>query len=66
MIIKADDKWLDKLYNIEYKLDCGKVCTVSGILSNIDKNYFYFDEPNNGGLIIIAQEAIRTLQVIQK
>lgn len=66
MIILAEDKWLNKPYNIEYKLSCGKVRTISGILSNIDKEFLYFDELDNGGLIMIAQEAIRTLQPIQK
>ena len=65
MILKVDDKAYDKLYNIEWRLGNGKIQTTSATLVNIGDGYFYFEYPN-GGLFIVEQKAVRSLECIER
>lgn len=64
MMLKTDEKAYDKVYNIEWYLGNGKLQTTSAILVNVGCGYFYFEYPN-GGLFIIEQKAIRSLDCIE-
>ena len=55
----------EKVYNIEWYSGNSKLQTTSAMLDNIDNKYFYFRYPN-GGLFIVEQEAIRSLECISK
>lgn len=54
----------DKAYNIEWYSGDGKLQTTSAILIDSGDGYFYF-EYCNGGLFVVEQRAIRSLQCIQ-
>jgi hypothetical protein len=54
-----------KTYNIEWYLGNGRLQTTSATLDNIGNGYFYFEYPN-GGLFIIEQKTIRSLECIEK
>ena len=66
MIIGANknDTACNKTYNIEWYLGNGKIKTTSAMLENIGDGYFYFVYPN-GGLFIVEQKDIRSLQCIE-
>ena len=53
----------EKMYNIEWYLGNGRLQTTSAILENIGDGYFYFAYPN-GGLFIVEQRAIRSLECV--
>ena len=53
-----------KIYNVEWYLGNGKLQTTSAILENIGNGYFYFEYPN-GGLFIVEQRAIRSLECVE-
>lgn len=53
-----------KTYNIEWYLGNGRLRTTSAMLENIGNEYFYFVYPN-GGLFIVEQKAIRSLQCVE-
>lgn len=61
--MKVDNKAYDKSYNIEWYLGNGKLQTTSAILVNVGDGYFYF-EYQNGGLFVVEQKAIRSLECI--
>lgn len=63
MIIKADNKAYEKPYNIEWYLGNGRLQTTNAILVNVGDGYFYFEYPD-GGLFIVEQRAIRSLECI--
>lgn len=63
MIIKANEDAYNKKYNIEWYLGNGQLKTTSATLVNIGDKYFYF-EYDNGGLFIVEQKAIRSLQCL--
>ena len=52
-----------KKYNIEWYLGNGRLRTTSAILEDFGDGYFYFAYPN-GGLFIIEQKAVRSLECI--
>jgi hypothetical protein len=54
----------EKIYNVEWYLGNGKLQTTSAILKNIGNGYFYFEYPN-GGLFIVEQRAIRSLECVE-
>lgn len=60
MIVKTDERSYDKQYNIEWYTGNGRLHTTNATLENIGDGYFYFKYPN-GGLLIIEQRAIRSL-----
>lgn len=64
MIMKANDAAYDKKYNIEWYLGNGRLATTSAALTNVGDGYFYF-EYENGGLLIIDQRAIRSLDCLE-
>lgn len=64
MILKTDEKAYDKVYNIEWRLDNGRLKTTSAMLVNVGDGYFYFEYPN-GGLFIIEQKAVRSLECVE-
>ena len=53
-----------RIYNVEYEMGNGKLCTFSNVLVNIDNKYFWFDSPEDG-LAIINQDRVVTM-VCQK
>lgn len=65
MIIVGEEKWYDKNYNIEWRWANGKIRTTSAILKNIGNGYFYFEYPS-GGLFIVEQSAIRSLECLEE
>ncbi len=52
-----------KIYNVEWYLGNGRLQTTSAMLDNIGNGYFYFEYPN-GGLFIVEQRAIRSLECL--
>ena len=58
-----NDTAYGKIYNVEWYLGNGKLQTTSAMLENIGDGYFYFICPN-GGLFIIEQRAVRSLECI--
>lgn len=64
MIIKTNETSYDKKYNIEWYTGNGRLETTSAVLINIGDGYFYFEYPT-GGLFIIEQKAIRSLQCLE-
>lgn len=64
MIVKADERAYDKKYNIEWYTGNGRLATTSATLVNIGDGYFYFEYPN-GGLFIVEQRAIRSLECLK-
>lgn len=66
MAIKVDcsfDRAFFKNYNIEWYLGNGKVMTTSAELTDVKDGYIHFVYPN-GGLFIIEQKALRSMQCI--
>lgn len=61
---KLFDMAFGKKYNIEWRLANGKVQTTSAILTDIINGYIHFIYPN-GGLFIIEQKALRSMQCIE-
>ena len=60
-----NDTACGKTYNIEWYLGNGKLQTISAMLINIGDGYFYF-EYSNGGLFIVEQRAIRSLECMER
>jgi len=60
-----NDTACGKKYNIEWYLGSGRLQTSSAMLECIGDGYFYFEYPN-GGLFIIEQRAVRSLECIEK
>ena len=60
-----DDRIYHKPYNIEWHLGNGKVCTTSATLVGIEQGYTFFLYPN-GGLFMVKDEAIRSLQCCEQ
>lgn len=65
MLITANEFAYDKIYNIEWYLGSGRLATTSAVLKNVGDGYFCFEYPN-GGLFIVEQRAIRSLECISK
>lgn len=63
--INKNDTGYGKKYNIEWYWGNGELQTTSAILENIGDGYFYFKYPN-GGLFILEQRAIRSIECIEK
>ena len=61
---KLFDRAFDKKYNIEWYLANGKVQTTAAILTDVKNGYIHFIYPN-GGLFIIEQKALRSMQCIE-
>ena len=61
--INKNETACEKMYNIEWYLGNGRLQTTSAILENVGDGYFYFVYPN-GGLFIVEQRAIRSLECI--
>lgn len=53
-----------KTYNVEWYLGNGKLQTTSAILTDIRNGYLFF-EYQNGGLFIIEQKTIRSLDCVE-
>lgn len=60
----VDDRAFDKNYNIEWYLANGKIQTTSAILVSIENGYTFFRYPS-GGLFMIKDEAIRSLECLE-
>ncbi len=60
----VDDRAFEKNYNIEWYLANGKVQTTSAILVSIENGYAFFRYPS-GGLFMIKDEAIRSLECLE-
>ena len=65
MITKANEAAYEKKYNIEWYLGNGRLTTTSAVLKNVGDGYFYF-EYSGGGLFIVEQRAIRSLECIEQ
>lgn len=63
MLTKINDFAYDKKYNVEWYLGNGKLATTSAVLRDIGDGYFYFEYPY-GGLFIVEQRAIRSLECL--
>jgi len=63
-LIRAEKYMLNRLYNVEYKLENETIETFSNILTNVDEKYFWFYSEEYG-LDIIKQNRIETM-VCQK
>lgn len=66
MAIRVDgffDRAFGKKYNIEWYLGNGKVMTTSAVLTDVKDGFIHFIYPN-GGLFIIEQKALRSMQCI--
>lgn len=59
-----DDRAFEKIYNIEWYLANGEVRTTSAILVSIENGYTFFRYPS-GGLFMIRDEAIRSLECLE-
>ena len=60
----VDDRAFDKKYNVEWYLANGKIQTTSAILVSIENGYTFFRYPS-GGLFMIKDEAIRSLECLE-
>ena len=60
----VDDRAFEKNYNIEWYLANGKVQTTSAVLVSIENGYTFFRYPS-GGLFMIKDEAIRSLECLE-
>ena len=58
------NKNFNRKYNIEWYLANGDVQTTSAILIDVQNGYIHFIYPN-GGLFIIEQKALRSMQCIE-
>ena len=65
MSTNKNDPACGKVYNVEWYLGNGKLQTASATLENIGNGYFYFVYPS-GGLFIVEQRAIRSLECIRR
>lgn len=59
-----NDTACGKIYNVEWYLGNGRLQTTSAMLENIGDGYFYFVY-HTGGLFIVEQRAIRSLQCVE-
>lgn len=60
----VDDRAFDKDYNVEWYLANGKIQTTSATLVSIENGYTFFRYPS-GGLFMIKDEAIRSLECLE-
>ena len=60
----VDDRAFEKNYNIEWYLANGKIQTTSAILTSIENGYTFFRYPS-GGLFMVKDEAIRSLECLE-
>lgn len=60
----VDDRAFKKDYNIEWYLGNGKIQTTSAVMTSIENGYIFFRYPS-GGIFIIKDDAIRSLQCLE-
>lgn len=60
----VDDRAFEKEYNIEWYLANGNVQTTSATLVSIENGYTFFRYPS-GGLFMIKDEVIRSLECLE-
>lgn len=58
------DKAFNKKYNIEWYLGSGKIKTTSAVLTDVKDGFIHFVYPD-GGLFIIEQKALRSMECIE-
>lgn len=63
-MVYSFDKAFNKKYNIEWYLGSGKIKTTSAVLTDIKDGFIHFVYPN-GGLFIIEQKALRSMECIE-
>lgn len=59
-----DDKAFEKNYNIEWYLGNGKIQTTSAVMTSIENSYIFFRYPS-GGIFMVKDEAIRSLECLE-
>lgn len=60
----VDDRAFEKKYNIEWFLGSGKIQTTSAVLTAIKNGYTFFRYPS-GGIFMLKDEAIRSLECLE-
>lgn len=61
----VDDNAFEKMYNIEWYLGNGKIQTTSAVLTEIANGYIFFRYPS-GGILILQDDAIRSLECLEQ
>ena len=60
----VDDRAFEKKYNIEWYLGNGKIQTTSAVMTSIENGYIFFRYPS-GGIFMVKDEAIRSLECLE-
>lgn len=60
----VDDRAFEKNYNIEWYLGNGKIQSTSAVMTSIENGYIFFRYPS-GGIFIIKDDAIRSLECLE-
>ena len=63
MTLLENDEAYNKKYNVEWYAGNGKLVTTAAILENAGNGYLYF-RYDNGGLLIIDQNILRSMECI--
>ena len=60
----VDERAFEKKYNIEWYLGNGDIQTTSAIMTSIENGYVFFKYPS-GGIFMVKDEAIRSLECLE-
>lgn len=60
----VDDRAFEKKYNIEWCLGNGEIRTTSAVMTSIENGYIFFRYPS-GGIFVIKDDAIRSLECLE-
>ena len=60
----VDDRAFEKKYNIEWYTGSGEVATTSAVMTSIENGYIFFRYPS-GGIFVVKDDAIRSLQCLE-
>ena len=60
----VDDRAFEKNYNVEWYLGNGKIQSTSAVMTSIENGYIFFRYPS-GGIFVIKDDAIRSLECLE-
>jgi hypothetical protein len=60
----VDNRAFEKKYNIEWYLGNGTIQTTSAVMTSIENGYIFFRYPS-GGILMIKDDAIRSLECLE-
>lgn len=64
--VKPESPIWGKVYNVEFEWGNGKTDTFSGVLENIDDQYFWFTDLDSGALNVIRKERVIIIRFVKQ